>query len=113
MRGGYSAVSYKSVIGHVVSYRMGERNASAIIYGCGIDAVTLKLVKECLVVVGTHTGPTSVLHLGIEKGYCRFASLQPAPKQLLGCLLPYSKDSLEQDRSSLDYDWGDFGARIG
>ncbi len=29
----------------------------------------LKLVKECLIVIGTHTGPASVLYLGVENGY--------------------------------------------
>jgi len=46
---------------------MGERDGSAIIYGSSIDAATLELIKECLVVIGTHRGPASALHLGVEK----------------------------------------------
>jgi len=67
MRGGCSAVGYKPIVGHVIPDRMGERDGSAIIYGSSIDAASLELVKECLVVVGTHRGPASVLHLGVEK----------------------------------------------
>ena len=37
--------------------------------GRGIDAATLELVDECLVVVGSHGGPALVLHLGVENGY--------------------------------------------
>jgi hypothetical protein len=47
---------------------MDERDGSAIIYGSSIDATTVELVKECLVVIGTHRGPASVLHLGVENG---------------------------------------------
>ena len=67
MRGGCSAVGYKSIAGHVVPDRMDERDGSAIIYGSSIDATTVKLVEECLVVIGTHRGPASALHLGVEK----------------------------------------------
>ena len=69
MRGGCSAVGYKPIAGHVVPDRMGKRDAPAITNGCSIDAATLELVKECLVVVGTHRGPASALHLGVENGY--------------------------------------------
>ena len=69
MRIGCSADGYKPVFGYVVPDRMDERDGSAIIYGSSIDAATLELVKECLVVIGTHRGPASVLHLGVENGY--------------------------------------------
>ena len=46
---------------------MGENDGLAVINGSGIDATTLELVNERLVVVGTHRGPASVLHLGVEK----------------------------------------------
>ena len=46
---------------------MGKRDAPAITNGNSIDATTLKLVKECLVVIGTHRGPVLALHLGVEK----------------------------------------------
>lgn len=48
---------------------MGEGDGLAIINGCGIDVATLELVDECLVVIGSHRGPTSALHLGIEDVY--------------------------------------------
>ena len=48
---------------------MGEGDGLAIVNGCGINAATLELVDECLVVIGSHTGPASVLHLGVENGY--------------------------------------------
>jgi len=69
MRGGCSAVGYKPIAGHVVPDRMGKRDAPAITNGNSIDATTLKLVKECLVVIGSHRGPASALHLGVENGY--------------------------------------------
>ena len=46
---------------------MEESNSLAIINRCGIDAATLELVDECLVVVGSHRGPASALHLGVKK----------------------------------------------
>ena len=48
---------------------MGEGDGLAVVNGCGIDAATLELVDECLVVIGSHRGPASVLHLGVENGY--------------------------------------------
>ena len=48
---------------------MGEGDGLAIVNGSGIDATTLELVNERLVVVGTHRGPAPVLHLGVENGY--------------------------------------------
>jgi len=47
---------------------MGERNSSSIVNGGGIDTAAVELVEECLVVVGSHGGPASALHLGIENG---------------------------------------------
>ena len=67
MRGGCSADGYKPVAGYVVSDRMGERNSFSIGNGRCIDATTMELVKECLVVIGTHRGPASALHLSVEK----------------------------------------------
>jgi len=69
MRGGCSAVGYKPIAGHVVPDSMSERNSFSIGNGRCIDAATVELVKECLVVIGSHTGPASVLHLGVENGY--------------------------------------------
>ena len=45
---------------------MGKGDGLAIVNRCSIDAATLELVDECLVVVGTHRGPASVLHLLVE-----------------------------------------------
>ena len=47
---------------------MGEGNSSSIVNGGGIDAAAVKLVEECLVVIGSHGGPASALHLGVENG---------------------------------------------
>ena len=69
MNGGCSAVGYKPIAGHVVPDRMGKRYGLSACNGYGIDAATLELVKECLVVIGTHRGPASALHLGVENGY--------------------------------------------
>ena len=69
MRIGCSADGYKPVFGYVVPDRMGEGNGFSIGNGRCIDAATLELVKECLVVIGSHTGPASALHLGVENGY--------------------------------------------
>ena len=38
---------------------MDERDGSAITNGRSIDAAPLKLVEECLVVIGTHRGPAA------------------------------------------------------
>ena len=64
-----SVDDYQFVVRQVVPNRMGERNDFSIGNGCGIDAATLELVDECLVMIGTHRGPVSVLHLGVENGY--------------------------------------------
>jgi hypothetical protein len=45
---------------------MGKRYGIDACYDCGINAATLKLVDESTVVIGSHRGPASVLHLGIE-----------------------------------------------
>ena len=67
--GGCSAVDYKPVAGHFISDGMSEGNGFSIGNGRSVDAATLEFVDECLVVVGTHTGPASALHLGVENGY--------------------------------------------
>ena len=64
---GCSAVSYKPIAGHIVPDRMGERNSFSKGNGSCIDATTMEHVKECLVVIGSHTGPASALHLDVEK----------------------------------------------
>ena len=69
MRGGCSAGGYKPIADHVVPDRMGERNSFSISNGSSINTATPELVKECLIVIGPHTGPASALHLGIENGY--------------------------------------------
>jgi hypothetical protein len=48
---------------------MGEGDDLAIVNGRDINTATLELVDECLVVIGSHTGPASVLNLGVENGY--------------------------------------------
>ena len=48
---------------------MSKGDGLAIKDGSGIDAATLELIDECLVVVGSHAGPASVLHLGVKNGY--------------------------------------------
>ena len=58
----------QTVVGLWTPYRVGKGNGLAIVNGCGIDAATLELVDECLVVVGSHRGPASFLHLGVENG---------------------------------------------
>ena len=49
---------------------MSEGNGFSIGNGSSIDASKLELVDERLVVIGSHTGPTSVLHLGVENCSC-------------------------------------------
>ena len=53
MRVGCSAVGYKPIAGHVVPDGMGKRDAPAITNSSSIDAATLELVQECLVVIGS------------------------------------------------------------
>jgi hypothetical protein len=48
---------------------MGERYCFPIINWEYVNATTLELVKECLVVIGSHARPASALHLGVENGY--------------------------------------------
>ena len=49
---------------------MDEEYGLAIGNGSSIDAATLELVDESLVVIGSHRGPASALHLGVENGSC-------------------------------------------
>lgn len=67
--GGCSADGYKPIAGHVVPNRVSERNSFSIGNSSGIDAATPELVNERLVVVDTHRGPASALHLVVENGY--------------------------------------------
>jgi hypothetical protein len=46
MRGGCSTFGYKSVVGHVVPDRVGERNGFSIGNGRSIDAASLALAKR-------------------------------------------------------------------
>ena len=62
-----SVDDYQFVVRQVVPDRMGKRYGLSACNGCGIDATTMELVKECLVVIGTHRGPASALHLSVEK----------------------------------------------
>ena len=64
-----SVDDYQFVVRQVVPDRMDKRYGLSACNGCGIDATTVELVKECLVVIGSHRGPASVLHLGVENGY--------------------------------------------
>ena len=64
-----SVDDYQFVVWHVVPDRMDKRYGLSACNGCGIDAATLELVDECLVVEGSHRGPALVLHLGVENGY--------------------------------------------
>ena len=66
---GISADDDQSIAGNIVPDGMGEGGGFAVIDGRDINAATLELVKECLVVIGSHTGPPSALHLGVENGY--------------------------------------------
>jgi hypothetical protein len=66
---GISADYGQSIVGKIVLDGMCEGYGFAIIDGRGFNASTQELVDECLVVIGTHTCPTSVLNLSIEKGY--------------------------------------------
>ena len=62
-----SVDDYQFVVRQVVPDRMGEGNVFSIDNGSSIDAATVELVKECLVAIGSHRGPASALHLGVEK----------------------------------------------
>ena len=48
---------------------MGKGDGPAIGNGRDIYGTTLKFVDECLVVIGSHRGPATVLYLGVENGY--------------------------------------------
>ena len=58
------------VIWQVISDRLAKGDDLAIVNGSDIDAATLKFVDECLVVIGSHRGPATALHLGVENGSC-------------------------------------------
>ena len=45
---------------------MGKGDGLAVKDGSGINAAPLELVEKCLVVVGSHRGPASALHLLVE-----------------------------------------------
>lgn len=64
-----SVDDYQFVVRQVVPDRMGKRYGLSACNGYCIDAATLELVDECLVVIGTHRGPVLALHLGVENGY--------------------------------------------
>ena len=48
---------------YVVSDRMSEGDCLTVIDKRDINASPLELVNECLVVIGTHSYPASLLHL--------------------------------------------------
>lgn len=64
-----SAECDELVAGLVVTDRMGERKSIPIGNGSGVNAATPELIKERLVMIGTHAGPPSASHLGVENGY--------------------------------------------
>jgi hypothetical protein len=45
---------------------MGKRYGLSACYGCGVDAAPLELVKERLVVIGSHTGPSMITNQTVE-----------------------------------------------
>ena len=51
------ADNYQFIVWQVVPDRMSKRYALSACYVCGIDAAMVELVKECMVVVGSHGGP--------------------------------------------------------
>lgn len=50
-----SVDDYQFVAWQVVPDRMDKRYGISVCNGCGIDAPTLKLIKEGLIVIGTHS----------------------------------------------------------
>ena len=54
------------VVGNIVPNRTGEGNGLAVIDGRDVNASTLELVDESLVVIGTHTSPAGTADLKIE-----------------------------------------------
>jgi hypothetical protein len=48
---------------------MDKRYGLSACNGCGVDAAPLELVKERLVVIGSHRGPASMANLTIENVY--------------------------------------------
>jgi hypothetical protein len=64
--GGCSADGYKPIAGHVVPNRVSERNSFSIGNGSGVDATTPELVKERLVVIDSHTGPSMITNQTVE-----------------------------------------------
>ena len=69
MMGGCSAVGYKSIVGNIVPYGVGEGDAVAIGNSRSIDTSTLELVDKSLIMIGSHRGPATVLDLGVKNGY--------------------------------------------
>ena len=63
-----SVDDYQFVVRQVVPDGMGKRYGLSACNGSGIDAAMVELVKECLVVIGSHRTPASALHLIIENG---------------------------------------------
>ena len=66
---GASADSGKPVARYIVPDGMGKTDGLTVIDGRNINAATLKLVDEGLVVIGTHTSPASIADLMIENCY--------------------------------------------
>jgi len=61
-----SVDDYQFVVWQVVPDRMDEGDIVSIINSRDVDASMVELVKKCLVVIGSHTGPALALHLGVE-----------------------------------------------
>lgn len=66
---GISADDDQSIAGNIVPDGMGEGGGFAVIDGRDINAATLELVDECLIVIGSHTSPAGTADLTVENGY--------------------------------------------
>lgn len=65
----FSANGGQPVGNNIVPDGMGEGDRLAVTDGYDINAATLKLVEECLVVIGTHTCPAGITDLMIKFAY--------------------------------------------
>ena len=57
------------IVGNIVPNGIGEADGLTIINGCDINAATLELIDECMVVTGTHRGPAGITDQGVENCY--------------------------------------------
>lgn len=65
---GLSANGGQPIVSNIEPDEMSEDDSLTIIDGRDINASSLELVDECLVVIGTHTSPAGITNLMIE--YC-------------------------------------------